>query len=75
MAKSKQPVAEKFRTRDQRPIRPLFECRTVIGPEMVVRKIGAPGGLERAQIFLTTVNETDQDRDVIRREALAGLLV
>ena len=42
---------------------------------MAVRKIGAPGGLKCAQIFLIAVNETDQDRDEIRREVVEGQLV
>ena len=75
LAESEQPVAEKLRTKDQRATRPRLECRTVIGPEMGVRKIVAPGGLKCAQIFLIAVNETDQDRDEIRIEALAGVHV
>ena len=75
LAESETSVAEKLRTRDQCRIRPRIECRIMPGPEMAVREIGAPGGLKCAQIFLIAVNETDQDRDEIRHEAVAGLLV
>ena len=74
-AESETSVVEKLRTRDQSPIRPRLECRTVPGPETTVRKIRAPGGLKCAQIFLIAENETDQDRDVIRHEMVAGQLV
>ena len=75
LAESEKSVAEKLRTRDQSRNRPRIECRTVPGPEMAVRKIVAPGGLKCAQISLIAVNETDQNRDEILQEALAGQLV
>ena len=75
LAKSEKSVAEKLRTRDQRPNRPPVECRTVPRPKIGVRKIVAPGGLKCAQIFLIAVNETDQDRNDIRQEVLVGMQV